>query len=1078
MKEFKIIHVTNYYFPTQGGLSTYIKNLKDNLEKKNIENEVIAFPYLFRKIEEGIGIKFLRKSLHIIFSLTFVIYTSIYLMIKKFFSEKAFIINSHDANFCAVIGISCKFFGCKTVHTFHTAPNITAETKIKNFINKIILRKIDKYIFISQYIKNKFEDVYGIIDKNSEVIITPINKGGLRNEHKNKVKKIIFIGNLVDWKDPLTLIKSLKFIRESINYNLTIIGEGYLKKEILELAEKIGVINKINLIGVVKHENIGKFLQNSDLLVLSSMDEGLALVLLEAMSYGIPVVATKCGGPEEIIQNGVNGHLVEKRDPKQLAKAIELTIKNKNKLGNNAFKIINEKYSWAKNLPKFIDFYRYLIEPEPQKRGAIFLFEGEYDSYVPSATRIKNLAEILSPYFYISMVCQNTKFPIGKFNFIFSNRDNKSFIGRVLLKLSLFSKGLKLLIIKRNKYLIVRDFKFVLMFFPFAQILNKKIIYDMHCLRYMDLTVIGKKIKSVIQKPFEKLAIFLSNSIFVISKGLLEDLPEKIRNKSILVPNGVDLKEFNNIKYNKLKILKELNISKNKTIVTFLGNYIEWLDIESVIESSKKLDNCIFLIVGNFENFEKLDYYKEKYKNVIFTGRVPHDKAISILSISDIALLPYKNVEILRHLSIRKLREYLAADKPIVMSDSDIQERKELEENKNYILYKSENTNSLVESIRYLINNKKIANEIAHNNLDIARKFSWDNILNKSKILSIFDIYEPSKIINLRDNKVSIIIKALNEEMYLAKCIESAIRALKGYKGEIILVDSKSDDNTVEIAKRYPIKIIQLKNKKDSCCGIGPQIGYLNSKYNFIYILDGDMFLNKNFLKRALPYFENPLVAGVGGNIVEKSKYNLAFQVRAKHHIVDTVSKVPQLGMGGLYRRSAIDNVGYFSNPSLYAYEEYDLATGLHAKGNCLLRIPIKMVDHFGDETTPFQTIINRWKSKYLFGSGQYLRTSIKNKHFLRTISELKIYIFTILWAFAGIASVIALFLTTIFFNAFVIVTILIFVILLLKKRSVKGLVFSFINWTTQAIGMVNGFFLKPKTARDFEPNIRMIKNG
>ena len=60
--------------------------------------------------------------------------------------------------------------------------------------------------------------------------------------------------------------------------------------------------------------------------------------------------------------------------------------------------------------------------------------------------------------------------------------------------------------------------------------------------------------------------------------------------------------------------------------------------------------------------------------------------------------------------------------------------------------------------------------------------------------------------------KVSIIIKALNEEEHIIKCIEKAIAALKEVKGknEIILVDSGSRDDTVKLAKKYPIKILQI----------------------------------------------------------------------------------------------------------------------------------------------------------------------------------------------------------------------------------------------------------------------------
>src|ERR1041385_5734182 len=73
---------------------------------------------------------------------------------------------------------------------------------------------------------------------------------------------------------------------------------------------------------------------------------------------------------------------------------------------------------------------------------------------------------------------------------------------------------------------------------------------------------------------------------------------------------------------------------------------------------------------------------------------------------------------------------------------------------------------------------------------------------------------------------VSIIIKALNEERYIAAAIESALAAMRGIAGEIILADCASTDRTIEIARRYPIKIVQMTHAEDRSCGAGAQLGF------------------------------------------------------------------------------------------------------------------------------------------------------------------------------------------------------------------------------------------------------------
>ena len=323
--------------------------------------------------------------------------------------------------------------------------------------------------------------------------------------------------------------------------------------------------------------------------------------------------------------------------------------------------------------------------------------------------------------------------------------------------------------------------------------------------------------------------------------------------------------------------------------------------------------------------------------------------------------------------------------------------------------------------------------------------------------------------------EVSIIIKALNEEEHISKCVKSALLALKELKGEVILVDSISTDKTVEIAQKFPIKIIQLKNKKDRRCGIGPQAGYLYSEGKYVYILDGDMKIDKNFIKKALPYFKDKTIAGIGGNITEKSTENLAFQVRTKHHVVKHMKEVRQLGMGGLYRREALEKIGYFSNPYLYAYEEYDLAAKLNKAGYRIIRIPETMVEHYGDVSNSLMTFINRFKSRYIFGSGQYLKRAIVDKHLLRTVNELKIYISTLSVIIFGIISMLFPKILLKFFIGFLLIS---FTFLMLIKRDIKKTFFSIFSWNFQAIGMLIGFFMGAKSPKKFKPEVVIIKNG
>ena len=86
---------------------------------------------------------------------------------------------------------------------------------------------------------------------------------------------------------------------------------------------------------------------------------------------------------------------------------------------------------------------------------------------------------------------------------------------------------------------------------------------------------------------------------------------------------------------------------------------------------------------------------------------------------------------------------------------------------------------------------------------------------------------------------VSIIIKAFNEERHIAGAIESALAALAGIGGEVILADGASTDRTVAIAEKYPVKIVRLDNAADRSCGAGAQLGLVDKLVRMGPVLEG-----------------------------------------------------------------------------------------------------------------------------------------------------------------------------------------------------------------------------------------------
>lgn len=312
--------------------------------------------------------------------------------------------------------------------------------------------------------------------------------------------------------------------------------------------------------------------------------------------------------------------------------------------------------------------------------------------------------------------------------------------------------------------------------------------------------------------------------------------------------------------------------------------------------------------------------------------------------------------------------------------------------------------------------------------------------------------------------QVSVIIKTLNEEKNIRNTIQSAMDALNDLNGEIILADSFSTDRTVEIASEYPIRVVRLKNSSEKCCGIGGQLGYQYAKGQFIWIVDGDMTLNKNFLTHALNYLnENPKTAGVGGKVEERNLDSLEFRARVQRAPRNLQpGLVDRLDGGGVYRRTAIESIQYFTNRNLHSYEEYELAVRLRNKGWDLHRIDLVATSHFGHKTEAYKLLGKRWRSGYALGIGELLRSSIGREYFKLLISEvreIRVYFLVIIWWLTMTLFVAAgLTRDSVYLFHFILLLALPFCAMSLKKRSITTGIYSVVSWNIYALGLVKGF--------------------
>lgn len=323
---------------------------------------------------------------------------------------------------------------------------------------------------------------------------------------------------------------------------------------------------------------------------------------------------------------------------------------------------------------------------------------------------------------------------------------------------------------------------------------------------------------------------------------------------------------------------------------------------------------------------------------------------------------------------------------------------------------------------------------------------------------------------------ISIIIKSLNEEKNIRRAIESALVAVEPYNGEVILADSLSIDNTVDIAQSYPIRIVQLINAEDRSCGVGAQLGFQVAKGQFVYILDADMEFENGFLDAAIKALTNASdLAGVAGFVKEMHVENLAFRNRvnnSKSHM--PVGEVSRLDMGGLYRRAALEEVAYFTNRNLNSYEELELGARLIQKGWRLERLDVPSVKHYGHTDSSYKLLFNRWKSGYIRGIGELLRTSFGKTYFryiLKDLSELKLQVLILAWWALLILLGILVLLHGVTWHYLIVLSVMPLLVMLIKKKKVNSAIYSFIALNVRTLGTIVGIiaFNKSKNNNQIE---------
>lgn len=230
---------------------------------------------------------------------------------------------------------------------------------------KELLSIADTFIVLGNDWKNFLQAVAP--GANIQIINNCIPNSFIEKKCENKIPSILFLGALIERKGVIDLLSAVKILsqNEKLNFKVLIAGTGSEENKLKDYVIKNDLQNIVSFLGWVSGKQKVDLLKNTDILVLPSYNEGLPISILEAMSYGMPIISTNVGSISEAVKEDENGFLISPGNIVQLERALSKLIIDRNlwrRFSIESKKIIDVSFSEKVFFDKIRKIYNYLGE--------------------------------------------------------------------------------------------------------------------------------------------------------------------------------------------------------------------------------------------------------------------------------------------------------------------------------------------------------------------------------------------------------------------------------------------------------------------------------------------------------------------------------------------------------------------------------------------------------------------------------------------------------------------------------------------------------------------------------------------
>lgn len=291
--------------------------------------------------------------------------------------HKTAIWHGHDYKSNAIGLLARRRWPMKLVTTVHGWVHHTRRTPMYYAVDKYCLKHYDEVICVSEDLRDECLSlgvrpdrchlVWNGIDTDDFQRNVSISEAKYQLDEPDEGLLVGAVGRLAPEKGFDLLICAVKrLVQSGLDIRLVIAGEGEARCSLEELIQKLQIGDRVRLLGNVADPK--QLYQSLDVFVLSSLREGLPNVLLEAMAYEVPVVATRIAGVPALVNDGKNGVLVSSGSVESLVRGIQNLVSNQSereRLGHAGRKTIESQFSFQERMQRVKNIYDRVMDSSP-----------------------------------------------------------------------------------------------------------------------------------------------------------------------------------------------------------------------------------------------------------------------------------------------------------------------------------------------------------------------------------------------------------------------------------------------------------------------------------------------------------------------------------------------------------------------------------------------------------------------------------------------------------------------------------------------------------------------------------------